>query len=107
MGAYTHFFSPKTGGDTEGVESLLSCTLPTFCRAVDFQEGYKMSSRLTTSIISAKSIRSDCPVRRAEQPLGRCLTLYKRLNGGIPAEEESIPGHPVTPSNPHSENKPV
>ncbi len=31
--AYTYFFSPKIGGDTEGVENLTFSTPPTSCRA--------------------------------------------------------------------------
>ena len=32
--AHAHPFSPKIGGDTEGVENLTACTPLTFCRPV-------------------------------------------------------------------------
>ncbi len=35
---YRHFFSPKIGGDTEGVENLIIHAHPTFCHSVNVEE---------------------------------------------------------------------
>jgi len=58
--AYMRFFSPKIGGDTEGVENLTFCTPPTFCRPAKYGAGrskphwFYITSRMESQVVTRR-----------------------------------------------------